>query len=238
MAVFLKTINYCSPREVPDSYPFNIPALRRSFSLETDKSILVLAGENGVGKSTLLSAVAQQSGFNPSGGNHHHHFGRETFNPLLDAVRLQWIKKVRHGFFLRADRLADLQRYIDKIAVHDPAILQSYGGAPLSHCSHGESMLAFAQYHFRNGIFFLDEPDTALSFKSQLSLVSILKDLVERHKAQFVIATHSPVLMSIPDAQLILMDRSGLTRTTFDATETYKMARVFFDAPERFHQHL
>ena len=238
MAIFLNKIALTVPPDAPGQYPFNVASLQAGCSIDVASPFLVLAGENGAGKSTLLAAIAQASGFNASGGNQHHTFGDESHSPLVDMLTLGWSQKVRRGFYLRADRLADFQRYLDGISADDASIFNGYGGTRLSEQSHGEGIFALYQHHFSNGVFFLDEPETALSFTRQLALVSTMNHLVENHDAQFVLATHSPVLMSIPDAQLIYLDDTGTHQRAFADTELFKTARLFYEAPERFHQHL
>jgi predicted ATPase len=238
MTQYLKQIALQPSPSSEQTYPFNIPGLKPGLHIEINRPILVIAGENGVGKSTLVSAIAQRSGFNASGGNQHHYFGDDETNPLSELLTLSWQQKTRRGFYLRADRLADFQRYLNDISSDDPSIFNGYGGSKLSEHSHGESLFALYEHHFHKGLFILDEPETALSFSRQLALVSILNTLVADHDAQFIVATHSPVLMSIPNAQLFAIDHTGIHQTTLAETDIYATSKLFFDAPERFHKHL
>lgn len=218
----------------PARYPFNIPALRRGVDLKFPSRVTFLVGENGSGKSTLLEALAECCGFNPEGGNRDHH--RAVFaerSPLAQALRLSWRPKVMEGFFLRAESFYGFATYLEGVSD-----FRAYGGKSLHAQSHGESFLALFANRFEQGIYLLDEPEAALSPQRQLTFLKILHDLTTPGHAQFIIATHSPILLAYPDATLYGLDAAGIRETTYGETSHYLITRDFLNGPERFFKHL
>lgn len=219
---------------MPATYPFNIPAFRGGIDLQFRTNVTFLVGENGSGKSTLLEGLAQCCGFHPEGGNRDHH--RETFSErseFAQALRLSWLPKVTEGFFLRAESFYNFATFLDRVSD-----LRAYGGKSLHEQSHGESFLALFANRFEQGLYILDEPEAALSPQRQLSFLRIIHELEKPGHAQFLIATHSPILLSYPGAVLFAMDANGIRQTTCSDTDHFRITRDFLNGPERYLRHL
>ncbi|MFN0301315.1 MAG: AAA family ATPase [Burkholderiales bacterium] len=197
-------------------------------------NITFFVGENGTGKSTLLEALAECCGFNPEGGNRDHH--RATFadrSDLAQALRLSWAPKVTEGFFMRAESFYNFATYIEEVSD-----LRAYGGKSLHAQSHGESFLSLFENRFEQGIYLLDEPEAALSPQRQLSFLRIIHDLETSGHAQFIIATHSPIILSYPGAVICSLDGDAIREITYHETDHYRLMRDFLNAPERYFKHL
>ena len=182
-----------------DRYPYCIPALRNLHTLNLNPQVTFFVGENGTGKSTLLEAVAVVEGFNPEGGSRGFHFStRESHSELCECLRLsRGLRRMRRtdGFFFRAESYFNVATEIENSF---PQYLGAYGGKSLHEQSHGESFLALVLNRFKgNGIYLLDEPEAALSPSRQMAFLAAMHDLLKRG-SQFVIATHSPILMAYP----------------------------------------
>lgn len=216
-------------------YPFNLPVFANGIDLELRSNVTFFVGENGSGKSTLLEAVAEVCGFNPQGGNRDHHYA--TFadrSALAQALRLSWFpRKITEGFFLRAESFFNFATYIDETSVRRP-----YGGKSLHEQSHGESFMSLFMHRFEHGIYILDEPEAALSPQRQLSLLTVIHDLEVPGHAQFLIATHSPILMAYPDAVIYHMDSDGMREVGYRDTDHYQLTRDFLNMPERYLERL
>lgn len=188
-------------------YPFNIPAIASLNPLEICSRVCFFVGENGTGKSTLLEAIAGHYGFGLEGGNRN--FSPNTtptvtgVKPLAKALRLSFTKRTGGGFYLRAESFFNVASYVDQIGA-----AASYGNRSLRDQSHGESFLSLLQTRFtRSGFYVMDEPEAALSPQRQLSFLVLLHDLLkENDNIQFIIATHSPILMAYPGAQIFSFD--------------------------------
>ena len=218
----------------PTRYPFNVRAFRGGIDLQLHARVTFLVGENGSGKSTLLEALAECCGFNPEGGNRDHH--REAFadrSEFAQALRLSWLPKVSEGFFMRAESFYNFATYLDHVSD-----LHAYGGKSLHAQSHGESFLALFANRFEQGIYILDEPEAALSPQRQLSFLKIIHDLETPGHAQFLIATHSPILLSYPGAVLFSLDGDTIEKVAYRDTDHYLLTRDFLNSPERYFRHL
>ena len=221
--------------EDPAAYPYCIPALRSLDSLSLDPHVTFLVGDNGSGKSTLLEAVAVAAGFNAEGGTQNFDFAtRASHSDLHEAIRLvRGTTRPSSGFFLRAESFFNVATAIEQVGV-----LKSYGGVPLHEVSHGESFLAVLNHRFEpGGLYLLDEPEAALSVPGNLALLRRMHDLVEGG-SQFLIATHSPILMAYPEALIYELSEDGCTTVAYEDTEQYQLTRSFLEAPERFFRHL
>lgn len=221
-------------------YPFSIPSLQSLDELVLDAKVTFLVGENGSGKSTLIEAIAVLAGFNAEGGSRNFQFGtRRSESCLHQFMRpVRGHRRNRDGFFLRAESLFNVATEIERLD-EEPGmgapIIASYGGVSLHEQSHGESFLSLAMHRFKgDGLYILDEPEAALSPQRQLALLSIIHDLVENRASQFVIATHSPILMAYPKALIYLLGSSGIERVGYEDTEHYRITRDFLSSPERF----
>jgi predicted ATPase len=215
-------------------FPFSLPAFSRGIDLEFRTAVTLFVGENGSGKSTLLEALAECCGFNPEGGNRDHH--RAVFadrSELAQALRLSWMPKVTEGFFLRAESFYNFATYIEQVSD-----LRAYGGRSLHAQSHGESFLSLFTHRFEQGIYILDEPEAALSPQRQLSFLKIVHDLAAPGHAQFLIATHSPILLAYPGAVIFDLDGESIQSIRYEDTRHYLVTRDFLNSPGSFFKHL
>jgi predicted ATPase len=222
-APFLQQIQTVPERVDHATFPFTIPAFANGIDLPLRARITFFVGENGSGKSTLLEALAECCGFNPEGGNRDHH--RAVIadrSPLAQALTLTWRPKVTEGFFMRAESFYNFATYIEEVS---PALGAS-GGRSLHRQSHGESFMALFANRFEAGIYI------------QLSFLRVLHDLDHSGHAQFVIATHSPILLSYPGAVLFDLDGDGIQEVAYKDTRHYTLTRDFLNSPERFFKHL
>ena len=218
-----------------DSYTLAIPALRSLENLDFPCPVTFFTGENGSGKSTLLEAVAVAYGFNPEGGTRNFQFStRDTHSDFSSALRLRkGVKKPQDGFFLRAESFYNVASKVDDYAAESIGrinYLDYYGGRSL-HCqSHGESFLALMQNRFHgNSIFILDEPEAALSPQRQLTALLMIGRLA-KEGSQFIIATHSPILLGLPGSQILCFDDGDLHPITYEETEVYQVMEMFINS--------
>ncbi len=221
-------------------YPFSIPSIRALDEIELDANVTFLIGENGSGKSTLIEAIAVLAGFNAEGGSKNFRFGtRRSDSCLHQFMRpVRGVRRPHDGFFLRAESYFNVGTEIERLDAEPSGggrIIDNYGGVSLHEQSHGESFLALATHRFRgHGLYILDEPEAALSPQRQLTLLSIIHDLVEERASQFVIATHSPILMAYPNALIYQLGSNGIERVAYADTEHYRITRDFLNSPERY----
>jgi len=225
--------------EVPsfDCYPFSLPAIRNLDVLPLHKAVTLFVGENGSGKSTLLEAIAVAAGFNPEGGTKNFRFGtRISHSPLHEYLRLaKGIRRPKDGFFLRAESFFNVATEIERLDSQGigPRIIDSYGGKSLHEQSHGESFMALMLNRFGGkGLYLLDEPEAALSPQRQLSALARIHDLVKA-ESQFIIATHSPILLAYPEAYIYSCSSEGIERVEYTDTEHYRVMHDFLANPER-----
>ena len=225
-----------------DSYPFSIPAVKYLEQLVFDPAVTFIIGENGSGKSTLLEAIAVAMGFNAEGGTKNFNFEtRDTHSNLGDFLRLsKSFKHYRDGFFLRAESFYNVATNIDEMDLGPggPPVINSYGGKSLHEQSHGESFLSLMLNRFGgHGLYILDEPEAALSPQRLLVMLSKMNQLV-RQQSQFIIATHSPMLMAYPNAKIVEVTEQGIRETRFEDTEHYRLTRSFLNNPQRIFDEL
>jgi predicted ATPase len=209
-----------------DAYPFAIPAVRDLSKIEFHPHVTFLVGENGSGKSTVLEALALALGFGPEGGTKNVRFETtRSVSPLHEALRLvRGVPKPSDGYFLRAESLFNVATYMD-----DVGYLGGYGGKSLHARSHGEAFMSILIDKLRgDGIYLLDEPEAALSPIRQLAALRAIHDLVHQH-SQFIIATHSPILLSYPGAKIIEFGAWGIRETSFEELEHYSVTRDFLN---------
>ncbi len=216
----------------PDQFPFSIPALRGAEAIALQGSVTFFVGENGSGKSTLLEAVAYQCGFATAGGGRNNRYEVDASESALGPyIRLSWLPKITRGFFLRAESFYQFASYLDQLEREGGEVLQFYGGRSLHTQSHGESFLSLFQHRFgQRAIYLLDEPEAALSPARQLAFMRLMHDLAPT--AQFVVATHSPILLGYPGAQILHFDDDGITQVAYEATDHYRITRRFLEARE------
>jgi predicted ATPase len=216
--------------EAEGSYVFTLPVVRNLGQLELSKKVTFFVGENGTGKSTLLEAVAVNYGFNPEGGTKNFNFSsKETHSPLHRYLTLaKGVTMPKDGFFLRAESFYNEASEVDRLDVMD-----FYGGKSLHQQSHGESFLSLMLNRFGgNGLYILDEPEAALSPSRQFTMLAMMADLVKK-KSQFIIATHSPILMAFPGADIFVLQEDGIRLTPYEETEHYVLTKLFLDNPQR-----
>ncbi len=219
-----------------EQYPFSLDAVKNIFSIKLHPNVTFFIGENGSGKSTLMEAVAVSWGFNPEGGSKNFNFGTyESHSSLHEYIRLsRGYKRPKDGFFLRAESFfnvaSEIQR-LDEQGGFGPPIIDSYGGHSLHEQSHGESFMALLLNRFGgNGLYILDEPEAALSPTRQMAMISRLHDLVTM-KSQFIIATHSPIILAYPHSTIYQLDENGIKKVDYEETEHYQVTRDFLNRP-------
>lgn len=234
-ALYLRAMGIAAA--VQPDYSFSLPAVRalaRMGRLRLEKPVTFLVGENGTGKSTLLEAIAAAWGFNPEGGTRNFRFSTaRTHAELYRSLVLQrGPRRPRDGFFLRAESFYNVATEIDRLDEIAP-LKGAYGGRSLHEQSHGESFLALVLNRFSgSGLYLLDEPEAALSPARQLALLAALDGLV-RKNSQFLIATHSPLLLAYPNAEIFVLSERGIEKTPYRQTEPYLLTKRFLEAPER-----
>lgn len=209
-------------------YPFSIPAFRDLEAIELSTNVTFFVGENGSGKSTLLEAIAYKCGFNTAGGSRNNFYEVASAESALgEYIRLSWFPKITNGFFLRAESFFNFATHIDEVGAY-----KHYGGKSLHMQSHGESFLSLFSKRFGNkGIYLLDEPEAALSPSRQLAFLSVLHELADKGDSQFIIATHSPIILAYPSAQILNFDSTSLTEIDYENTEHYQITKGFLENP-------
>jgi predicted ATPase len=232
---FLTHVLLREDRVMPGHHPFSLPLFSGGLSLDITSPVTLLVGENGSGKSTLLEALAWSAGFSSQGGNRTNEYAETDDGAALGrALKLAWSQKATSGFFLRAETLFNFATYLENAGSN----FKRYGGTSLHHQSHGEAFLSLFSHRFAEGLYLLDEPEAALSPQRQLAFLSILHDLTSRRVAQFVIATHSPILLAFPGATVLSMDGLRIHEVDYRETEHFRVTRDFLASPERFFRHL
>jgi Predicted ATPase len=219
-------------------YPYSLPVIRLLDKLELHPKVTFFIGENGSGKSTLLEAIAVACGFNPEGGSKNFNFSTNaTHSELYNQLRLiRSVVRPRDGYFLRAESFYNVASQIDELdrTAGGPRVIDAYGGESLHHQSHGESFFALFVNRLRgSGLYLLDEPEAALSPTRQLAFLSRLHELVTLD-AQFIIATHSPIIMAYPDSIIYEFGKDGIRQIEYEKTEQYSVYNSFFTDHKRF----
>lgn len=232
--MFLKKITLLHEEiKSAENYPFSIPSIHSMTELELTNSVTFFVGENGSGKSTLLEGIADLCGFNPAGGGRNNTYDVDASESALsDYLRLSWMPKVTNGFFLRAESFYHFATHLDELG---PSVLNSYGGKSLHEQSHGEAFLSLFLNRFNGkAIYLLDEPEAALSPQRQLTFLRVMHELVQEENCQFIIATHSPIILGYPDAALLSFDNGEISEIEYEMTEHYQITKYFLDHREKF----
>lgn len=218
------------------SYLRNIPSLKSFQGIKIEKPVTFFVGENGSGKSTLLEAIAIALGLNPEGGSKNFNFAtKETHSELGKLLEIaRGSRREEDGFFLRAESFYNLATEVEELASSGfTNFYDSYGGKSLHDQSHGESFRSLILNRFRSrGIYLLDEPEAALSPTSQMSLLCIIDELVKKD-TQFIIASHSPIILAYPNADIYEFSEAGIEKKSYKETESYSVTKAFLDDPER-----
>lgn len=218
-----------------ESYPYSLPAVAGLHKLPLHPQVTFLIGENGSGKSTLLEAIAVAWGLNPEGGSRNFHFStRESHSGLAEHLTLvREPGRPDDSFFLRAESFFNVATEIEQLDEGSGEILGSYGGLSLHEQSHGESFISLLTRRFGgHGLYFLDEPEAALSPTRQMAALVRIHQLVRNH-SQFLIATHSPILMAYPNALILELTASGIHQIDYEQTEHYAITREFLNNRQR-----
>jgi predicted ATPase len=234
---YLREISLKRDKAFPaDQYPFIIPAVKNLGSLSFDANISFIVGENGTGKSTLLEAIAVALGLNAEGGSRNFNFSsRASHSQLWQHLRIvrSW-SRPRDQFFLRAESFFNVATEIESLDADPgpPRLIDAYGGISLHEQSHGESFFALLMNRFRGrGLYLLDEPEAALSPMRQVKMLARIRELISLD-SQFIIATHSPILLAYPNALIWNLDETGYHQTPYLETEHYRVMKAFLDNPE------
>ena len=233
---YIKGIRLCGNYD-QNCYPFNISAIRylsKVGNLPIEKPVTFFVGENGTGKSTLVEAIAVAMGFNGEGGSRDFFFStQDTHSELCDYLTISKSAYPKDGFFLRAESFYNTASFLE-----ENSNMLRYGGVSFHNQSHGESFLALAMNRFEgNGLYILDEPESALSPQRLMSLLVVIDELV-KNNSQFIIATHSPILMAYPNADILEFSEKGIHKVGYRETEHYKITKQFIDNPDRMVKYL
>lgn len=229
-------------KEIPADNYLNglsvVKNLKKTDGIRFSRNVTFLVGENGVGKSTLIEGIAVAMGFNPEGGTVNFNFStKESHSELYHYLTVsRGYKKHRDGFFLRAESFYNVATNIDEMDA-EPCIgdkvISSYGGVSLHDQSHGESFMALVENRFGgNGLYILDEPEAALSPMRLMRLICYMQELVNKN-SQFIISTHSPILMTFPGAEILEITEDGIESVDYKKTEHFIITKRFMDAPEK-----
>jgi len=230
-------------------YPFCLPIIKNLKTITFPTQVTFFVGENGAGKSTILEAIANHAGFGAEGGSRNIQFKtseEKTYTgtqQLADQITLSWRSKPKNGYFFRAESFFNIANYLDTLAreggAGPDATYAPYGGKSLHEQSHGESFLSFFNNRLGAGGFFIfDEPEAALSPQRQLSLLAIIHDMCKQSDSQFIIATHSPILLAYPGATIYSCDGDRVTSIGYKDTQHYQLTKRFLDNPEVYLQRL
>jgi len=211
-------------------YPFNVPAFRETVELRFKRPVVFFVGENGSGKSTLLEAITRRCGIHMWDKPKRHLAHENPYETrLADYVSITWANGRVPGSLFRAETFRDFADFLDDVALCDPGRLKYHGGHILNTLSHGEGILSYFSGRFHvKGLYFLDEPETAFSPSSQLKFLRLLRRLEAGGHAQFIIATHSPILLAYPGAQIFSFDSSGVAEVDYEDTAHYRLYKQFF----------
>lgn len=223
--------------EIDDKYLYDVPSVKYLLNgnvLNFEKNVTFFIGENGIGKSTLLEAIAVKFGFSPEGGSKDYFYStNNSHSDLHKSILLSRSDFPEDGFFLRAESFYNTATYIDRVGS-----VGRFGGVSLHNQSHGESFLATVQNRFSGkGLYILDEPEAALSPMRLLTLMIEIKRLAD-NGSQFIISTHSPILMAFPNATIYEISKNGINAVDYKSTEHYQVTKNFLDNPERTFKYL
>lgn len=215
-------------------YPFNIKCLNNFDELVLDNPVVFFCGENGTGKSTLIEAIAIALGMNPEGGSNNMQFSNyDDYSELYKSLVISKFGVPKTKFFLRAESFYNVATDISN---NGDLIYTTYGGDDLHSCSHGKSFLKLVEHRFwNNGLYILDEPEAALSPQSQMTLLCYIHDLA-KNGSQFIIATHSPILLSYEFGKII--ELPSMNEIKYEDSEIYKLYKDFLDNPYLIQKHL
>ncbi len=216
-------------------YPFNIPAIKNFSKIVFHPAVTFFVGENGTGKSTLLEAIAILNKLNPEGGSKNFNFKtKDTHSHLNSVMKLIWNKTPKDSFFLRAESFYNVCNELEDNLNHDGAVFLNYGGNSLHLKSHGEAFLALIQNRFwGNGLYILDEPEAALSPNKQMEMLASIHNVINNN-SQFIIATHSPIILSYPNSTIFHFGDKYIEEIEYEKTDHYIVTKSFLNQREKF----
>jgi predicted ATPase len=217
-------------------YPFNLAVFRETNNVTFRSPVTFFIGENGTGKSTLLEALARRCGIHIWQAVDKKRFEQNPYEEALYRfIAVEWTDGVVPGSFFSSEIFRNFAQSLDEWATTSSKILDYFGGKSLMTQSHGQSIMTFFKARYKiKGLYLLDEPETALSPKTQLRFVRLLKDVSQAGHAQFIIATHSPILMACPGAHIFSFDSSPIERVNYEDTEHYQVYKSFMEDRKRF----
>ncbi|MFT7617157.1 MAG: putative ATPase [Planctomycetota bacterium] len=243
-APYLQQLTLNIQKEMDRSrFPFSLPFLA-DLLIRFDRPVTFFVGENGSGKSTLLEAIADLAGLPISGGTANELYaghGPAEVSELAGYLRAGFMPRPKDAYFFRAELQANFASLLDKRS-QDPDFggdpYSMYGGKSLHRQSHGEAFLSVIQNRFKKGLFLLDEPESALSPQRQLTLMAMMYQLTSKKKSQFIVATHSPTLLTFPGARILSFDGTEIVPIDLQDTSHYQITRGILENPEQYWQHL
>lgn len=217
-------------------YPFNLDVFRNTKEVLFSTPVTFFIGENGTGKSTLLEAVARKCGIHIWEPVNKKRYEENPYEEILYRfIAVEWADSIVPGSFFSSEIFRNFAQSLDEWAAASSKILDYFGGKSLMTQSHGQSIMTFFEARYKiKGLYLLDEPETALSPKTQLEFLQLLKNMSQGGHAQFIIATHSPILMACPGAQIFSFDQSPLQSVEYEKTEHYRLYKSFMENRERF----
>jgi len=221
-------------QNLPDEYPFNLPVVKNLTKLVFHPKVTFLVGENGSGKSTLLEAIALSAGLNAEGGSKNFNFTTTATHSELhrNLVLTKGLKLPKDSYFLRAETFYNLATEVNKLGFEYNRN-SPYGERSLHAQSHGESFISLIQNRFRgNGLYILDEPEAALSPANQFKLLASI-DKLAKQNSQFIIATHSPIIMGYPNADIYLLEHESINKVIYEDTPHYQLTKYFLNNREK-----
>jgi predicted ATPase len=226
------------PEKYPtqESYPFDQEIFRKTKSLGFGSPVTFFVGENGTGKSTLLRAIAQRCYIHIWRDTDRFHYETNPYEDLLYRyVSAEWSNGEVPGSFFASDLFLHFAMNLDEWACSDPALLEYYGGKSLTALSHGQSLMSYFRNRYQiRGLYLVDEPETALSPKTQIQFVRLLKEMADQGHAQFIVATHSPILLACPGATIYSFDEIPVRQVAYEETEHYRLYKDFMNDRDRY----
>ena len=219
-----------------EHYPFNLNIFHETKSILFDSPVTFFIGENGTGKSTLLEALTHRCGIYIWGCVERKRLRVNAYEQrLYEAIDIKWTNGPVHGSFFASETFRNFAQILDEWAAADPRSLEYFGGESLVTQSHGQSIMSFFRARYKiKGIYFMDEPETALSAKTQLDLLTVLREMSRDGHAQFIIATHSPILMACPGAKIYSFDHVPVKQLDYEDTEQYQIYKGFMENREKY----
>lgn len=219
-----------------EHYPFNLNIFHETKSILFDSPVTFFIGENGTGKSTLLEAITHKCGIYIWGRIERKRLKVNLYEQkLYEAIDIEWTDGPVHGSFFASQVFRNFAQILDEWAAADPRSLEYFGGKSLLTQSHGQSLMSFFKARYKiKGIYFMDEPETALSPKSQLDLLALLKDMSQAGHAQFIVATHSPILLACPGAKIYSFDHVPVKQVDYEETELFRIYKGFMEDRDKY----